>query len=125
MKQLFILLMMSCLLFSCDSSDDCTLDDWLGTYRGVKTCGIEVQDDYVFSIVRDNLFTGINTSSEIESVRIIVDGEFFFFSETQCSITGGNFSPFGSTTASSLEDGELRLRIEAMGDFCEWVANKI
>ena len=80
--------MMSCLLFSCDSSDDCALDDWLGTYRGVKTCGIEVQDDYVFSIVRDNLFTGINTSSEIGSVRIIVDGEFFFFSETQCSITG-------------------------------------
>ena len=42
------------ILSGCSSDDDCNVDDWLKTYRGVKTCNTEVTDGFLFSVSRDN-----------------------------------------------------------------------
>jgi len=114
---LVFLFLASCFFINCSKEETCTLEDWYGTYRGVKTVGQDIEDDYLFAVTASNL------PPNGAVVTIVVDGEIVILDN--CAIRGGAVLNIGDSAEGSLSDGELRLTIQSLGTTRSWVGTKI
>lgn len=127
MKRLVFLftLSLSIVFLSSCGDDGCTLEDWEGTYRGVKNCDGDITDDYLFEISQadSRLNTGIDTTGA-STTNIIVD--MIVMTIDNCSIVGGEVTTIGlESYEGTLENGEVRITLSRPGSSCTWIATKI
>lgn len=106
------------LLFVCCSGDECTIDDWKGTYIGTKNCAGDIQTDYAFEITENTMLSG-----SLETI-ILLDGQTF--SIDGCEINGGgtlsSVSP--DSFEGSLDGNELRVTANFASGSCTWIATR-
>jgi len=120
MKNPLVYLIFLCFIFSnCTDNNTCTIEDWEGTYRGIKTCGTEIEDNYLFAVVRSNLST-LNMPNSI-----FVDGFLIVFDN--CDIVGGQVStPISSETyEGNLNGDEISITINSVNGNCRWTGTRV
>jgi len=123
MRLAFIFCFVALVLIGCGDDDTCTLDSWLGTYTGIKTCNTDVADNYSFAVIRDTTIIGTST----DRIRLIIDDQSFTFDSETCEVFGGQTISIDQrdVTTSSWKDGELRIQIDYFGGgFCSWIGTK-
>lgn len=125
MKQIAIIFFSVLFLFGCskEEEEECVLDNWLGTYIGVKSCDTEITDNYTFSITKDNSsFIGEPTAFSY----LIIDEESYRFNPNDCSMSifVDNTGGLGVSSTSTWENGNLRIVIDWGGTECTLVGTK-
>jgi len=121
--KLFLLLLVLFTLSSCDGDDECTQDDWIGTYVGTQNCN------------------GLTTDATM-TVSAAGADMLIYFIETSAGTTEFDPEPFSGCNVNQQdeEDGiRLELDIELDGDmltfrfefsddtessFCEYIVTK-
>jgi hypothetical protein len=105
-------------LVSC-SDNNCTLDDWQGTYVGTKTCESGFHTDLTFSI-------SINTTfPEIPPKSITLDGTSLLVDN--CSITGAVAAPGFLPlffAHGELNGNKINVTLEFNTGTCSWEGKK-
>ncbi|MEM9546616.1 MAG: hypothetical protein AAGA77_11630 [Bacteroidota bacterium] len=105
-------------IFSNCSNQSCSIDDWVGTYKGIKTCESDVTNDYTFTISRINAVDGQPTDN------LVLDGFFIFIDE--CALSRGLTNAPGSvqTYEGSLDGDNLQVTIRTITGSCSWNATR-
>ena len=115
---LFILLITALFIGGCDEEKQCTLQDWVGTYKGVKLCNTQNAVDYTFEIKLPE------SGLDLPSNTIILDGLYFTVFECMAEDVIFTSASFQETFTGALDEDELNVVHNFGTGSCNWVATK-